>query len=112
MLGDPGAGRSARAAARASRLFRVNVCLHGDFLLTVHERRFDLPASVAPDGIPVRSERYAVYVALEGMTATLLEALDAVEREIATIESRLQDEDEPARKPRHPPHHPQPALAA
>ena len=75
-------------------LFRVNVCLHGDFLLTVHERRFDLPTTVAPDGIPVRSESYAVYVALEGMTATLLEAINSVEREIATIEASLQDDEE------------------
>jgi magnesium transporter len=76
------------------RLFRVNVCLHGDFLLTVHERRFDLPGNIAPDGIPAgRSERYAVYVALEGMTATLIEALGAVERQIAEIESKLVDED-------------------
>ena len=64
--------------------------------LPAHRARaaFDLPAAVAPDGIPAgRSERYAVYVALEGMTATLLEALNAVEREIAEIESSLMDED-------------------
>jgi magnesium transporter len=74
------------------RLFRVNVCLHGDFLLTVHERAFDLPGTVAPGGIPAgRTERYAVYVALEGMTATLIEALGDVEREIAGIESQLLD---------------------
>jgi magnesium transporter len=87
----------ALGGAESLGLFRVNVCLHGDFLLTVHERRFDLPSAVAPDGIPVRSERYAVYVALEGMTATLIEALNSVEREIATIEADLQDEgDRPA----------------
>jgi len=80
--------------AESLGLFRVNVCLHGDFLLTVHERRFDVPSAVAPDGIPVRSERYAVFVALEGMTATLLEALNSVEREIATIEASLQDDDD------------------
>ncbi len=83
------------AGGASLRLFRVNVCLHGDFLLTVHENRFDLPGIIAPDGIPAgRSERYAVYIALEGMTATLLEALGAVEREIAEIESKLVDEDE------------------
>ena len=73
-------------------LFRVNVCLHGDFLLTVHEREFDLPTAVAPDGISAgRGERYAVFVALQGMAATLVEALGAVEREIAAIESNLLD---------------------
>jgi magnesium transporter len=86
--------RDPRAGGESLRLFRVNVCLHGDFLLTVHEQGFDLPGTVAPDGIPAgRSERYAVYLALEGMTATLIEALGAVERDIAEIESKLVDED-------------------
>ena len=77
--------------AESLELFRANVCLHGDYLLTVHERPFDLPAAVAPEGIPRRTERYTVYVVLEGMTATMLEALDSVEREIAGIETDLID---------------------
>jgi magnesium transporter len=82
----------ASGGAESLRLFRVNVCLHGDFLLTVHRRAFDLPGRIAPDGIPAgRTERYAVFVALEGMVATLLEALNAIEREIAGIESELID---------------------
>lgn len=81
--------------AESLRLFRVNVCLHGDFLLTVHEHPFDLPGTIAPDGIPAhRTERYAVYVALEGMVATLLDALGGIEREIAAIETSLLDEEE------------------
>ena len=76
--------------AESLDLFRVNVCLHGDFLLTVHEREFDLPGYVAPDGISARrSERYAVFVALEGMVSTLVEALGAAEREIAEMETEL-----------------------
>ena len=56
----------------------------------MHEREFDLPGYVAPDGISARrSERYAVFVALEGMVATLVEALGAAEREIAAIENEL-----------------------
>jgi magnesium transporter len=78
--------------ADALGIFRVNVLLHGDFLLTFHERRFDLPGAVAEGQIPPgRSERYAVYVALDGMTNSLLEALAAIEREIGDLESRLQE---------------------
>ena len=76
--------------AESLDLFRVNVCLDGDFLLTVHEREFDLPGYVAPDGISARrSERYAVFVALEGMVSTMVEALGAAEREIAEMETEL-----------------------
>ena len=56
----------------------------------MHEREFDLPGYVAPDGISARrSERYAVFVALEGMVSTLVEALGAAEREIAEMETEL-----------------------
>lgn len=72
------------------RLERVAVLLHGDFLLTVHQGSVDLPALVAPDGIPAdRSERYAVYAVLDGMTNTVLEGLAAVEGDIALLEGRL-----------------------
>jgi magnesium transporter len=69
-------------------LFRVNVLLHGDFLLTVHQRRFDLPGAVA-EFAPGRSEQYAVYVALDGMTDTVLDTVAAIEQEIAGLETRL-----------------------
>jgi magnesium transporter len=90
----------ALGGAESLGLFRVNVCLHGDYLLTVHERPFDLPGQVAPGGIPPgRTERYTVYVALEGMTVTMLGALNSVEREIAAIEADLLDGG--AREPGH-----------
>ena len=69
-------------------LARVNVLLHGDFLLTIHRRAIDLPAVVA-EFAPGRSERYAVYAALDGMTDTVLDALAAIEGDIATLETRL-----------------------
>jgi magnesium transporter len=72
----------------ALELFRVNVLLHGDFLLTVHQRRFDLPGAVA-EFAPGRSEQYAVYVALDGMTDTVLDTVAAIEQEIAALETRL-----------------------
>jgi magnesium transporter len=81
-----------QGGADALEIFRVNVLLHGDFLLTVHQRRFDLPGETTEGRIPPgRSERYAVYVALDGMTNTLLEALATIEREIGDLESRLLD---------------------
>jgi magnesium transporter len=69
-------------------LVRVNVLLHGDFLLTVHQRQFDLPGAVA-EFAPGRSEQYAVYVALDGMTDTVLDTIAAIEHEIAGLETRL-----------------------
>jgi magnesium transporter len=69
-------------------LLRVNVLLHGDFLLTVHQRPFDLPRTVA-EFAPGRSEQYAVYVALDGMTDTVLDTIAAIEQEIAGLETRL-----------------------
>ena len=70
--------------------FQVNVVLHGDYLLTVHRLHYDLPGEVTQGRIPPgRSERYAVYLALDGMVGTILEALSNVEMEIGDIESDL-----------------------
>jgi magnesium transporter len=78
--------------ARALNIFRVNVLLHGDFLLTTHEHEFDVPALVAPEGIPEgRTERYAIYVALDGMLGTMLEALADIELEVGGLEQRMLD---------------------
>jgi magnesium transporter len=71
-------------------LFRVNVLLHGDFLLTVHRLHFDLPAAAGVKRIPPgRTERYAVYAALDGMTNTVLEAMATTELAIGEIERKL-----------------------
>lgn len=73
-------------------LFRVNVLLHGDFLITVHEHRLDLPDLVAGGQIPAgRTERYVIYAALDGMTDTVLEALATMEGEISDLETRLME---------------------
>jgi magnesium transporter len=81
---------SASPRSEKLALFRVNVLVHGDFLLTVHERRIDLPELVAEGGIPAdRSERYVVYVVLDGMTSALLERLAAMEGEIGDLETQL-----------------------
>ena len=73
-------------------IFPVKVMIHGDFLLTVHEQPADLPELAAEGRIPPgRSERYAVYVALDGMTGTLVEALACTEDQIAELEGRLMD---------------------
>ena len=70
-------------------LFRVNVLVHGDFLLTVHERDVDLPELVAEGGIAAgRSESYVVYVVLDGMTNALLETLSG-SRSRSAIENTL-----------------------
>jgi magnesium transporter len=77
-----------RHAAHPLELVRVNVVLHGDFLLTLHQRAFDLPGAVA-EFAPGQSEQYAVYVALDGMTDTVLDSLATIEHEIADLETRL-----------------------
>jgi magnesium transporter len=71
-------------------LFRVNVLLHGDFLLTVHRLEFDLPDAAGFTRIPTgRSERYAVYAALDGMTNTVLETIATTELALGTLERSL-----------------------
>jgi Mg2+ and Co2+ transporter CorA len=71
-------------------LFRVNVLLHGDFLQTVHRRHFDLPAAAGLRRIPSgRTERYAVYAALDGMANTVLETVSTTELAIGEIERQL-----------------------
>jgi magnesium transporter len=71
-------------------LFRVNVLLHGDFLLTVHKLHFDLPEAAGVSRIPSgRTERYVVYAALDGMTNTILEAVATTELAIGEIERTL-----------------------
>jgi magnesium transporter len=77
-----------RRANQPLVLLRVNVVLHGDYLLTVHQQEFDLPGAVA-EFAPGQSEQYAVYVALDGMTDTVLDAMAAIEHEIAELETRL-----------------------
>lgn len=73
-------------------IFPVKVLIHGDFLLTVHPDPFDLPDVAAEGRIPHgRSERYAVYAALDGMTGTLVQALAATEDQIGELEARLMD---------------------
>ena len=74
------------------RLVRVNVLLHGDFLITAHEQRLDLPELVGGGQIPAgRTQRYVIYVALDGMTNTVLEALATIEGEISDLETRLME---------------------
>jgi magnesium transporter len=71
-------------------LERVNVVVHGDFLLTCHRGTFDLARIAAPDGIRVeRSEHYAVYAILDGMVNTMLDAMASVEGDIAMLEQHL-----------------------
>jgi magnesium transporter len=83
-------GASPLEGVEALGLFRVNVLLHGDFLLTVHEQVHDLPGDASIGAISAgRSERYVVYVALDGMTNTILEALATTEIEIGNLEQTL-----------------------
>ncbi|MDX6581043.1 MAG: magnesium transporter [Solirubrobacterales bacterium] len=87
-IGRPDAG--AEGGIEAIDPFQVNVALHGDFLLTVHKRPHDVPGEVVAGLIPKgRSERYAVYLALDGMTNTIFEAMANIELAVGTLESGL-----------------------
>jgi magnesium transporter len=70
--------------------FQVNVLLHGDYLVTVHRQPYDVPGEVTEGRIPPgRSERYAVYLAIDGMTNTVLEAMSNVEQAVGNLETDL-----------------------
>ena len=53
----------------------VNVLLHADYLLTLHKQADDLRELVGDELPSGRSERYVVYLVLEGMTSTFFHAL-------------------------------------
>ncbi len=73
-------------------LERVNVLVHGDFLITYHERSFNLERMTTPIGGRVeQSEHYVLYVVLDGMVNSMLEALAGAEGEIARLERGLWD---------------------
>jgi magnesium transporter len=70
--------------------FQVNVLLHGDYLLTVHRQPYDVPGEVTEGRIPPgRSERYAVYLAIDGMTNTVLETMSNIEQAVGNLETDL-----------------------
>jgi magnesium transporter len=83
-VGRPDAELDA-GGGEALAIFRVNVLLHGEFILTMRERAYDLTGRVGE--IPLgRSEGYAVYVVLDAIMGTLVEALAAIESRIGSFE--------------------------
>ena len=82
-------------------LFEVNVLVHGDYLLTVHEEAFDLRDLVGTSLPSGRSERYAVYVVLAAMTSTFFRALLVLQNDMGELEAQLFESDRrDARSPR------------
>jgi magnesium transporter len=76
-----------RGRRDALQLREVKVLLHADYLLTLHKHPFDL-RSVVGDELPTgRSERYVVYLVLEGMTSTFFHALTVLQDAMGSLET-------------------------
>jgi magnesium transporter len=65
----------------------VNVLLHGDYLLTLHERAYDLRNLVGEELPGGRGERYVVYAVLEAMTDSFFHALTVLQDALGRLES-------------------------
>lgn len=76
-------------SGEALDIYEVKVLVHGDYLLTIHERPRDLTELVGHRLLGHRSERHAVYVVLESMTSTFYRALLMVQDTMGTLESEL-----------------------
>src|SRR5919201_3520105 len=57
----------------------VHVLVHGDYILTVHRERLELPALLAGYTPAGRSEQYIVYAVLDAMVGTGFDALNDAE---------------------------------
>jgi magnesium transporter len=78
-----------RERPEALDVHEVNVVLHGDYLLTVHQKPddlTDLTGTTLPSG---RTERYAVYVVLEAMTSTFFRALLVLQDAMGNLEAEV-----------------------
>jgi magnesium transporter len=66
----------------------VHVLVSRDYVLTLHEERFSLPARLAPYLPEGRSDQYTVYAVVEAMVATAFEALNEVELTLDALAAR------------------------
>jgi magnesium transporter len=57
----------------------IHVLVHGDYLLTVHRERVELPGLLAGYTTEGRSEQYVVYAVLDAMVGTGFDALNDAE---------------------------------
>ena len=75
------------AGARAIRAVEVHVLVHGDYLLTVHEKPAQLQPPPEESPPAERGEKYLVFFALFEMTITLFEALNHLSEGLQELES-------------------------
>jgi Mg2+ and Co2+ transporter CorA len=78
-------------AAYRLRPLEVHVLVTGDYLLTLHEERVSLPEALAPDLPEQRGKRYVVYSVLDGMLASVFDALGEVELSLDTAAAAWTD---------------------
>ena len=66
----------------------VHVLVSRNYVLTLHEDRFSLPARLAPYLPDERSDQYTLYAVIEAMVATAFDALNEVEEELDALAER------------------------
>ena len=76
-----------RGPPEAIECREVNVLLHADYLLTLHKQAYDLRELVGEELPSGRSERYVVYLVLEGMTSTFFHALMVLQDAMGELEA-------------------------
>lgn len=69
------------------RAIDVNVLVHGDYLLTLHQERISLPSLLSGYSAEGRSEQYVVYAVLDAMVATAFDALSDTELALEGIQA-------------------------
>ncbi len=77
---------SAGQPAPEIAVFDVHVCVHGQFILTVHREDESLPSVLKVKLPGGRSEQYIVYAVLDAMVTTAYDALSAVEEAMEDLE--------------------------
>jgi magnesium transporter len=66
----------------------VHVLVSRDYVLTLHEDRFSLPARLTPYLPQERSDQYTVYAVIDAMVASAFEALNEVETMLDALAER------------------------
>ncbi len=72
-------GQDEDRSAYRLRPVEVHVLVSRDYVLTLHEDRFSLPAMLAPYVPEGRSEQYVVFAIVDAMVASAFDALNEVE---------------------------------
>ncbi|MGZ8694844.1 MAG: magnesium transporter CorA family protein [Gaiellaceae bacterium] len=76
---------SADETAYRLRPLELSVVITGEYLLTLHQERVSLPATLAPDLPEERTKGYVVYSVLDAIVASTFDALEEVELRLDAV---------------------------